>query len=407
MSHVKSISTLNSFELANLSLSYKRLILPVSMIALLCVDTTRQSTLNALSDAYWAVSCYVAFTLVVYHSLKNRMSQDNHFFTHYHGSRSNQVIVASLLGALPGCGGAIVITSQFIAGKVGFGSVVAVLTATMGDAAFLLLASEPDTGVALIACGVVVGCFSGWLVNHFHHDDFLRPKAKNLTQRVQTCCQNAAVRKGKAETLNNKAINGQGLFWKATLIPSMLISIALSFQLDIEQLANLPSQSIHWFGAVLSVTMMLLWGVSHEVKSYQGIVSEDIKQPKASPIQQAAQDTHFVSAWVISTFLAFELLMLVSSLDLKLWLSDWGAYMPMMGVLLGLLPGCGPQLLITSLYLSGSVPMSAQIANAISNDGDALFPIIALAPKAALIASLYSAVPAMITGYGYYLLFEL
>jgi hypothetical protein len=51
--------------------------------------------------------------------------------------------------------------------------------------------------------------------------------------------------------------------------------------------------------------------------------------------------------------------------------------------------------------------MSAQIANAISNDGDALFPIIALAPKAALIASLYSAVPAMITGYGYYLLFEL
>ncbi len=407
MSHVKSISTTNSFELTKLSLSYKRLILPVFMIALLCVETTRHAALNALSDAYWAVSCYVAFTLVFYHSIKNRVSQGNPLFVHYHHSRHYQVLVASLLGALPGCGGAIVITSQFVAGKVGFGSVVAVLTATMGDAAFLLLASEPDTGIALIVLGIVVGCLSGWLTNLFHHDDFLRPKAKKFAHRVHTGCLKAGLDKGNNETVNNKAINAQGRFWKAALIPSLIVSIALSFQVDIVAIAGLPSQSIHWLGTVLSVTMMLLWAISHEVKSYQCMVSEDVKQPKASPIQQAAQDTHFVSAWVITTFLAFEILMLISSLDLELWLSDWGAYMPMIGVLLGLLPGCGPQILITSLYLTGSVPLSAQMANAISNDGDALFPIIALAPKAALIASLYSALPALITGYGYYVFFEL
>jgi hypothetical protein len=377
------------------------------MIALLSVEPTRQSALNALSDAYWAVSCYVAFTLVFYHLVKNRVSQENHFFIRYHRSRNHQVCVASLLGALPGCGGAIIITSQFIAGKVGFGSVVAVLTATMGDAAFLLLASEPDTGFALIALGIVVGCLSGWLVNQFHHDDFLRPKVKRLSHRVQACCQKTAHNNSNNEILNYKAINAQGLFWKAALAPSMMISVALSFQLDIEQFVSLPVHSIQWLGAVLSVTMMMLWAISHEVNNYQGVVSEDKKQPKASPIQQAAQDTHFVSAWVITTFLAFEMLLLFSSIELELWLSDWGAYMPMIGVLLGMLPGCGPQILITSLYLTGSVPMSAQIANAISNDGDALFPIIALAPKAALVASLYSALPALITGYGYYLLFEI
>ena len=44
-----------------------------------------------------------------------------------------------------------------------FGSVVAVLTATMGDAAFLLLATEPLTGV-MVALGFVAGTVSGWTV---------------------------------------------------------------------------------------------------------------------------------------------------------------------------------------------------------------------------------------------------
>ena len=78
-----------------------------------------------------------------------------------------------------------------------------------------------------------------------------------------------------------------------------------------------------------------------------------------------------------------------------------------MGLIVGLLPGCGPQILVTSLYIAGAAPLSAQLANAISNDGDALFPAIALAPKAALVATIYSAIPAFIVGYGYYLLFEI
>ena len=75
-------------------------------------------------------------------------------------------------------------------------------------------------------------------------------------------------------------------------------------------------------------------------------------------------------------------------------------------ILIGFLPGCGPQILVTGLYLQGAVPFSAQLGNAISNDGDALFPAIALSPKAALLATVYSAVPAIIVGYGYYYLFE-
>ena len=77
-----------------------------------------------------------------------------------------------------------------------------------------------------------------------------------------------------------------------------------------------------------------------------------------------------------------------------------------MAVLVGFIPGCGPQVLVTTMYLSGIVPISALIGNAISNDGDALFPAIAIAPRVALIATLYSAVPALLISYGWLFLVE-
>ena len=59
---------------------------------------------------------------------------------------------------------------------------------------------------------------------------------------------------------------------------------------------------------------------------------------------------------------------------------------------------------MTTLYINGVIPFAALIGNAISNDGDALFPAIALNPRAAVVATLYSAVPALVVAYGFYLL---
>ena len=78
-----------------------------------------------------------------------------------------------------------------------------------------------------------------------------------------------------------------------------------------------------------------------------------------------------------------------------------------MSIPLGFLLGCGPQVLVTTMYLSSIIPLSAQIGNALSNDGDALFPAIAIAPRVAIVATLYSAVPALILAYGWLFLFEL
>jgi len=380
--------------------AYKRLLLPFALIALIMNDTTRDVSVTTLSDAFWAVSSYVAFTLAIYHYLSVLFNKESRIVNLYQSSRNHQVFFAALLGALPGCGGAIIVTTQFVSGRVGFGAIVAVLTSTMGDAAFLLLASQPDIGFTVIGLGVIVGCISGWIVNEIHSDDFLRPAAKSVTHRFSCVTKDS-------NSLEQKAINLQGAFWKWLLVPATVIAALGSFQVDINQLLHLPEMTIEWVGAVLIIISMLLWSLTKEIKGYESTVAEDTKQVSSHPIQKAAQDTNFVTAWVILAFMAFELITFFGQIDLGATFSGWGAWMPLMGLTVGLLPGCGPQILVTSLYISGAAPLSAQLANAISNDGDALFPAIALAPKAALVATLYSALPALIVGYGYYFLFEI
>ncbi|EKF9807183.1 TPA: hypothetical protein I6872_002042 [Vibrio cholerae] len=383
------------------NLRYKRLLLPIALFALLVSENTRAVTIETLADSFWAVSTYVAFTLAIYHWVSRWLDGAHALVSAYHRSRNLQVVIAALLGALPGCGGAIVVTTQFVSGKVGFGALVAVLTATMGDAAFLLLASQPVTGLYVIGIGVVTGCITGLVINALHRDDFMRPTLTELSNKLRTSCCSAT------SAVSFKAINLQGLFWKYLLLPASLVAFASSFQIDINQVLSLPEMSIEWIGALLAVSSMLLWALTQEIEDYQSTVSEDDKIRTSHPMQKAAQDTNFVSAWVIIAFLAFELTLHFTGFEIGANWGNWGVWMPALGIVIGLLPGCGPQILVTSLYLSGALPFSAQLSNAISNDGDALFPAIALAPKAALMATLYSSIPAAIVGYGYFWLFEM
>lgn len=124
-------------------------------------------------------------------------------------------------------------------------------------------------------------------------------------------------------------------------------------------------------------------------------------------VRRTISDTNFVTVWVIAAYLIFELSVYFLELDLKSVFDGWVLLTPLMAILLGFLRGCGSQVLVTTMCLSGIIPLSAQIGNALSNDGDALFPAIAIAPRVAIVDTLYSAVPALILAYGWLFLFEL
>ena len=386
----------SSFNLAELLPKYRRFVLPVLLFCLLSLEETQDIVLSAMADAFWQVAVFVAATLTIYHFFADKVSRlylnEKGFISPY-----REIGVASLLGVLPGCGGAIIVITQYVSGRMSFGAVVAVLTSTMGDAAFLLLAVEPLTGGGIIILCLVGGILSGWAVNKIHGNNFLR---HTVDQKSFICGQKI----GQSSTPRRLKI--QATMWKWLMLPGGVIGLMFAAQIEVAEVLGISERLIMFLGSGLTLVFICLWAATTEVTSYESVVAEDKKSKQAKAFQRVALDTNFVVSWVVLAFVSFELVMHFGQLDLTQAFTMLGSAAPLVGVLVGMIPGCGPQIITTSLYLSGAIPLSAQIGNAISNDGDALFPAIALSPKVALVATFYSAVPALVASYTYYRLFE-
>ena len=138
--------------------------------------------------------------------------------------------------------------TQYVSGRLSFGSVVAVLTATMGDAAFLLIAQEPLVGLAMLVLGFVVGTLSGWIVNYIHGRDFLRGSLGN-GQDVDHVNEDAST-----PWLDR--------VWLIIMLPGLVLAALVAFQVDVDALfasdyLDKPASLLGVLGGVLAVTMRL------------------------------------------------------------------------------------------------------------------------------------------------------
>lgn len=343
--------------------------------------------LDALSEAYLSVAVFVAGTLALVFAAERAFKTDLGHWLHVH--RRWQVPAATLLGAFPGCGGAIVAVTQYTRGHLSFGAVVATLTATMGDAMFLLLAREPQTAVGVLAISMVIGVITGYAIDAIHGQDFMRPAEKPAVHTAP----------GTITKTSSHSINSAERIWLALMVPGVIIGLLAAFQV------NLDIAPVHWLGVIGAVMAVAMWASKREDDT-QCEMGGSCPSEQPSLARSVIDNTNFVTSWVVFAFVGYELLLAVSGIDMGRVLSVWGPLVPAAAILVGFIPGCGPQIMVTSLYLSGSAPFSAQIGNAIANDGDALFPALAVAPKAALVATVYSAIPAVIVAYGWYWMIE-
>ncbi len=323
-------------------------------------------TRTSLFDAYIQVTVFVAATLLIFFSLE-------HFYKIDIGILMRkgdiwQVPMASILGALPGCGGAVVVITAFARGNIRLGAMVAALISTMGDAAFLLLATEPTTYLKLMSISIFAAMISGWTVDKFHRGELYSSEIKNFE---------------KVGIGNLRVRDKLFMFFAA---PGLFLGILQLAQIDVNNFGILVTV-LGLTGAFLSISIWVLSPISA------------VSSSKDHPFTRSSEETSFVTVWVIAGFLAYEYSYAFFGLDLEVLAEAAWVFLPILAVLVGFIPGCGPQVLVTTLYLNGIIPFAALIGNAISNDGDALFPAIALTPRMAVIATLYSAIPALIISY--------
>ena len=330
-----------------------------------------ETTRGALEDAYIGVSVFVAATLILFYGAEKLFGFD--LGQVFRNARITQVPLAALLGATPGCGGAVVVVAAFSAGNVSMGAVVAALTATMGDAAFLLIAKRPDAAIILLPVSFGVGILSGYIVDIFDKNKYEASGNLLIIPLI-----------GK--------IRKRDYIYLALALPGLVIGVLALAQIPLEGQISQYVTALALVGIAIS---MLIWATSP---------LQAMSNSKDGAVTRMAEETSFITAWVILAFLMFEYLINFTGLDLKAMFNTAGVLLPIIAILVGFIPGCGPQILVTTFYINGLIPFAALIGNSISNDGDALFPAIALNPRAAFLATAYSAIPAVIVAYAFYFL---
>ena len=359
-------------------LRFSKIMLFSCILTLFFFEQTREILLFSASDAYVAVSSFVGVTLIIFVFLEKKNFNLQRFIEK---NKSYEIPTSAFLGVIPGCGGAIMVMSLYTRGVVSFGSVLAALIATMGDAAFLLIASKPQAALVILPVTFLTGIVFGYLV---------KPFTKNFINKI-------SLKKDLNTNLpKNKIPKIFYSFWLICLVPGIILGVLNAFQIEIS-FYIFGIDLIHSFLFILAMYCILLWVFNPLTDIQMASIHEN-------SLRRVADTTCFVTVWVIIAFVTYELIDLSTKGLIFDSLKYFGPFIPLMAIIIGFIPGCGPQIMITSMYVSGQIPMSAQIGNSISNDGDALFPAIAISAKAAIIATLYSAIPAIFIAYLWYYL---
>ena len=379
----------------------------------------------SMRDAFLAVTVFVAAMVLLFSWLQYITA--GRFVDTIRSNTRWQPIIGALMGTTPGCGGAIVMMPMYARGYVTYGTVIATLIATLGDAAFVLISAavtdssfiRPVIAVHLIS--LFIGIFWGFLI------DILKITPSNplgkfspnfrddLTLEVLVDKKNQDSKEvfndlGREEENGWRYIllhKGYTIWWIITAL-GLIFAIMLlfwsaqdaNFALEIEYNPLTLHGFITWIGLIGTSLSIILY-VSQ--RNWIGDDTEASIGDKLYSMREtlihSASETAFVTFWVMSAYLIFEFSMLFSDINqTELASHGDGLIAIIIASLIGLIPGCGPQIIAITAYTKDAISFPALVANAISQDGDALFPLLARHRVASLWATIHTTIPALIVG---------
>ena len=341
-------------------------------------------------------------------------------------SRARAVLASAALGAVPGCGGALLVVPLYLGGSVSFGALTAALVATMGDSSFVLLATAPLLGLAVHAGLLAVGIATGLAVDALGLAPATRPglapaARPGLAPAARAPAALAPAGGGPRATLASApttaafagstvgaAAAKRGLLGErrragpapSTVAFALLVLLGLVTAVPVTlQLAEpvvVAGVELPLAVGLAGVGLSLAAALAQRRSRRRGVACERAR-PGALDLDAIARDTAGVVAWVAVILVAVEVLLAAGWLGLAA-LSGAGLLAVGVGALVGLLPGCGAHLALTGLWAQGLLPVSGLVANAVSQDGDALLPLLVADRRAAVLASAVTLVPALAVG---------
>lgn len=350
------------------------------------------------------------------------------FFKGLRKTKIGQVVIASLLGSIPGCMGGFATVSLYTHRMFSFGALVAMMIASSGDEAFVMLAMIPEQALIIFAVLFVLAIAVGIITDKIY--DRVHAKKCGLHDHeecgVHADCDGFEVHE-HVEPEHGHAKRHFG--WKRI---SMLVGLALFIaalgtgrlghdhsaheghehdgHVHTEVCDHHDHAHVHahdhghghtinhlsedWMNVLfagLSVIMLvvLIFASDHFVEEH--LWNHIVKKHLPT-----------IFAWTFGVLLVLGVVL--HFVDIDNWISDNTALMILLATLIGIIPESGPHMIFVTLFAAGIVPFPVLLASSISQDGHAGIPLLAESKKSFAWAKLINCFIALAAGYAAMLL---
>ena len=372
-------------------------------------------------------------------------------FARLKSSGINQVLIGTLLGLVPGCIGGFAAVSLFTHKLLSFGALTAMMIASSGDEAFVMLATMPLKALLLFAIlgalAIVTGlvcdrylfkeqnfafCPDGYEI-HKEHDSSIaspfrlssykdalrRPSRERLLLLAGIALFVVALLSGFAghdhpghdhaahqevalhedamlhqevahnHELHEEAAHNHALHGHATHQES-LQEIIEERHLSTFTLHLLDEEWMNCLFAIMSIVTLLFTATAKEHFIKEHLWHHVIKRHLLS-----------IFLWTLGGLAVCKIG--VQYLNIEEWVSSNMIFVILLAVAVGIIPESGPHLVFVTLYLNGIVPFSVLLANSISQDGHTALPLLASSRKTFLKAKAVNIVIGAVVGILLYL----
>lgn len=330
------------------------------------------------------------------------LESKGHFFQGLRNSRISQIGVAAILGSIPGCIGGFAAVSLYSQRLIGFGALVAMMVASTGDEAFMLIAMEPAKALWIFLLLFGIAVTSGLLIDY----------SGIKVTAVEPCIHRHGDKCHTGDGNGDHHGKGRHFGWKRVLLLTgvvMFIAALLTglfghdhaaFQEAVHHhgsqaenigkgLLDLHLLDETWMNILFAVLSLILVGIIW--KGPDHLVEHQLWD------HIICRHLPSVFGWTFGIMLAIGVLM--QYIDISSWINDNTALMIILAALIGLIPESGPHMIFITLFSAGIVPLPVLLSSCISQDGHSSLPLLAQDKKSFVYAKLLNCIIALAAGF--------
>ncbi len=270
-----------------------------------------------------------------------------------------QILMATILGIIPGCMGSFVVVSLYTHRMIGLAAVVAAMIATSGDEAFVMFALFPGKALLLHGIIFIIALLVGWIIYLFSKKEKepAEPQHGFVIHQKNYCkCFDKSIILPQLRRITFE----RSLLLFATTVFSLLIILGV-----------IGHEGWGWEKVTLLAGSFFLLFVFLTVPEHflkEHLYNHIIKK-------------HFLRI-LLWSWGAFIVLHFVQTEQLLSTLVENNPYWILLAaVLIGIIPESGPHLVFVTLFSQQLIPFSILLASSIVQDGHGMLPMLAESRK--------------------------